>query len=146
MSAIIPTYNRARLVVEAIEVRRRSAKRTRSSSSTTARPTAPRKCSIVRVRVAVLRQANRGRSSARNTGIREATSDAVIFLDSDDLLLPNAIEEFVSVLEEQPDVDVVYGNAKMIDAEGRLIAIYADRMPGAAPAATSWASLRGAAA
>ncbi len=83
--------------------------------------------------VHVLRQANRGRSSARNTGIREATSDAVIFLDSDDLLLPNAIEEFVSVLEEQPDVDVVYGNAKMIDAEGRLIAIYADRMPGARP-------------
>ena len=82
-------------------------------------------------------------SAARNTGIREATSDAVLFLDSDDLLLPNAIEEFVSVLEERPDVDVVYANAKMIDAEGRLIAIYADRMPGARPSGNIWASWRG---
>ncbi|HEY4309390.1 MAG TPA: glycosyltransferase family A protein [Pirellulales bacterium] len=135
VSIIIPTYNRAHLVVEAIES---ALSQTRvpdeilviddgSTDNTTAvleRFGAP---------VHVLRQANRGRSAARNTGIREATSDAVLFLDSDDLLMPNCIEEFVSVLERQPDVDVVYGNAKLIDSQGRLIALYADRMPGPRP-------------
>jgi glycosyltransferase involved in cell wall biosynthesis len=135
VSVIIPTYNRARLIVEAIESALAQTRvpdeilviddgSTDNTQAVLERFGAP---------VHVLRQANRGRSAARNTGIREATSDAVLFLDSDDLLLPNAIEEFVTVLEERPDVDVVYANAKMIDAEGRLIAIYADRMPGARP-------------
>ncbi len=135
VSVIIPTYNRARLVVEAIESALAQTRvpdeilviddgSTDNTQAALERFGAP---------VHVLRQANRGRSAARNTGIREATSDAVIFLDSDDLLLPGAIEEFVSVLEGRPEVDVVYANAKLIDAEGRQIAIYADRMPGARP-------------
>lgn len=43
-------------------------------------------------RFKIITQVNRGLSTARNAGIREAKSDYVLFLDSDDWLEPNALE------------------------------------------------------
>ncbi len=40
-------------------------------------------------RLKVISQVNKGLSSARNTGIMNATGDYVLFLDSDDILMPN---------------------------------------------------------
>lgn len=42
--------------------------------------------------VKVINQTNRGLSSARNTGIMAASGDYILFLDSDDILMENAIE------------------------------------------------------
>ncbi|MCL2363876.1 MAG: glycosyltransferase [Defluviitaleaceae bacterium] len=53
----------------------------------------------------VVKKENGGLSSARNAGILAATGEYLLFLDSDDFLLFNALEKILSTLErEQPDV------------------------------------------
>lgn len=46
--------------------------------------------------VRVINQVNKGLSSARNTGIMNATGDYIMFLDSDDKLEENAIEKITN--------------------------------------------------
>lgn len=55
---------------------------------------------------------NKGISEARNTGMRHMTGDYVLFLDSDDYLLPNAISSLVEVVEKHPDVDYVVSSCE----------------------------------
>ena len=45
-------------------------------------------------------QKNKGLSGARNTGIREATSEYILCLDSDDMLRPDAIKEHLKIAGE----------------------------------------------
>ena len=56
--------------------------------------------------VKVISQVNKGLPSARNTGIMNATGDYLFFLDSDDMLLENAIERITEVAE-QTNADVI---------------------------------------
>lgn len=56
---------------------------------------------------------NRGLSAARNTGVKASTGDYLFFLDSDDELLPMAIERFTSLLAKYPDVDFIVGGIRV---------------------------------
>lgn len=49
-------------------------------------------------RIHVLRQANQGPEVARNTAAAQARGDYLVFLDSDDLLLPNALETYAGIV------------------------------------------------
>ena len=53
--------------------------------------------------VTLLQQPNRGVSAARNHGIREATSDWIALLDSDDRWLPTKLEAQFALVEQCPD-------------------------------------------
>ena len=57
--------------------------------------------------VKVIEQVNKGLASARNTGLMNATSDWILFLDSDDILKPNCLERMEQMINENPDVDIV---------------------------------------
>lgn len=46
-------------------------------------------------KVKVISQVNKGLASARNTGIMNAEGEWVLFLDADDILLPNCLHEIV---------------------------------------------------
>jgi hypothetical protein len=83
--------------------------------------------------VTVIRQSNQGLSAARNAALRQATGDAIMFLDADDLLLPNCIEDTISVLEQNPAVDVVYSDVRLIDQQGRELGVFSDLYPGERP-------------
>ncbi len=54
---------------------------------------------------------NRGLSAARNTGLQYATNDFVLFLDSDDYLMPGALHYMLDHLSQHLDVDIIIGNA-----------------------------------
>jgi glycosyltransferase involved in cell wall biosynthesis len=60
-------------------------------------------------RCRLLRQKNQGVSVARNTGLEIAQGEYVLFLDSDDILFPDALERLGSDLDEHPDAVLSYG-------------------------------------
>jgi glycosyltransferase involved in cell wall biosynthesis len=51
----------------------------------------------------------RGCQTSRNIGLDACNADHVVFLDSDDLLSPRCLEERLSVMNANPDADIVVG-------------------------------------
>jgi glycosyltransferase involved in cell wall biosynthesis len=72
-------------------------------------------------RIRVVRQANGGRSAARNTAVEEARTPFLSFLDSDDRWTPDKLERQVPVLEADPAVGLVHGHVEVIDGDGTTL-------------------------
>lgn len=74
-------------------------------------------------RVSLLRQANAGTAAARNNGCRALSPevDAVMFLDADDELEPNALQLLAEALGARADATAVYGLPRFVDTSGKLI-------------------------
>jgi CDP-glycerol glycerophosphotransferase len=68
-------------------------------------------------RFRIVSQPNGGLSKARNTGLDAATGDFLAFLDSDDLLPPNAYELLLGALE-QTGSDFATGNVHRLSSWG----------------------------
>jgi glycosyltransferase involved in cell wall biosynthesis len=68
-----------------------------------------------------VRQVNQGRSEARNRGMAEGEGEYVVFLDADDRLLPDALEVGVRELEAYPECAFVSGHCTLIAHEGSPI-------------------------
>jgi glycosyltransferase involved in cell wall biosynthesis len=102
VSVIIPTYNRAPFVEEAIRsVLAQDFKDFElvvvdDGSTDGTRQTLKRYADSL----SVLHQENRGVSSARNTGIKHSQGAYIAFLDSDDLWLPGKLSTQVAFFEE----------------------------------------------
>ena len=60
-------------------------------------------------RIRMVRQSNAGVSAARNRGLREVSGDAVLFLDGDDWLAPDAFARIAAALEAEPNCIAAYG-------------------------------------
>lgn len=59
-------------------------------------------------RVKTIHQENGGLSAARNAGLDIATGDFILFVDGDDLIVPNAIEWLIEC-QRNSDADIVQG-------------------------------------
>jgi glycosyltransferase involved in cell wall biosynthesis len=63
---------------------------------------------------------NGGQASALNVGYSHSHGDIVIFLDSDDVLLPRIVSQVVGVFDSQPDIVRVQYGMDIIDAQGMM--------------------------
>jgi glycosyltransferase involved in cell wall biosynthesis len=110
ISVIIPTFNRATLVVEAVQsVLDQSIQNTEvivvdDGSTDNTR----QQLDAFGDRIRVVYQANAGVNAARNHGIALAQGDYVALLDNDDLWLDFKLEAQLYLLERFPDAGFVY--------------------------------------
>ena len=115
LSVIIPTWNRARLVCDAIESALAQLRGQvevivvdDGSTDNTATDVRRRFGSLIRL----LRLPRRGGiGAARNVGVREATGELLGFLDSDDLWLPGKLEAELSIFESSPDTEAIVSDS-----------------------------------
>jgi len=121
VTVIIPTYNRARYLSDAIHsVLNQTLDELEAvvvdDGSTDA--TAELVSAIGDQRVRYLRQPHRGISAAMNAGMRSACGQYIARLDSDDLWLPEMLAALVGILDAQPAFGVAYGKGQAMDHEG----------------------------
>jgi len=64
---------------------------------------------------------NRGQSAAINLGLAHSDGEHVAILDSDDYWALDKLEKQVAVLDANPGVGLVYGNARIVDDYGNLL-------------------------
>ena len=64
---------------------------------------------------------DRGQTDAINKGFSMATGEIIAWLNSDDTLMPEAVEQAAAYLDEHPAVGLVYGDANYIDKHSRVI-------------------------
>lgn len=74
-------------------------------------------------RIKIINQDNKGLSAARNTGLRNAIGEYIFFLDSDDILLENAIEKLVETATSKNQL-IVTGAILVLNQENKSITPY----------------------
>jgi len=119
VSVIIPTYNRAAMLREAIEsVRQQTVKDVEvlvvDDGSTDETPRVVQEFGDF---VTYLRQDNGGVAAARNRGIQAAHGHYIAFLDSDDLWLPHKLERQIDYLRDHPEIGLLYARMWSYDVE-----------------------------
>jgi glycosyltransferase involved in cell wall biosynthesis len=119
VSVIIPCYNQAHFLPEAIESALSQTNRAievvvvDDGSRDNIAEVADRYSGILFVR-----QKNRGLAEARNSGFRASKGEFVLFLDADDRLMPNAVEAHLSCFAKHPDAGFVVGDIDHIALNG----------------------------
>ena len=123
-SIVIPSYNRAHLLKECVSavlsqslndfelivVDDGSKDETQALMET-----------IIDPRVVYHRKQNEERAVARNTGIKMASGDYVTFLDSDDKIYPDHLEEATSLIAKAGSPDWMHLNYDIRDANGKVL-------------------------
>jgi O-antigen biosynthesis protein len=71
--------------------------------------------------VRYLRQENAYVGPARNRGFHHTTGEYILFLDADDLLLPEHLETLLRALEAHPDAGLSYCRSQTIDGEDTIV-------------------------
>src|ERR1700678_803249 len=111
ISVIIPTYNRADLIGQALESALAQTHPADEiivvddgSTDDTERVVAQ-----YAGQVRYMRQVNAGPSAARNRGIQAASGDFIALLDSDDLWVKDRLERQLAALTLHPGLDFIFG-------------------------------------
>lgn len=75
-------------------------------------------------RVDVVREADDGQADAVNRALARATGEIYGWLNADDELTPGSLARVVSVFEQEPAVDLVYGRGSYVDRAGSPLRAY----------------------
>ncbi|MCD6386315.1 glycosyltransferase [Candidatus Sumerlaeota bacterium] len=106
VSVIIPTYNRATFIVEAVESVLGQTFRDFELIvvDDDSRDATPEVLAPYFGRLRYIAQPHQGPAAARNTGIQEASGEFIAFLDSDDLWLPEKLQRQIEFFHHNPDI------------------------------------------
>lgn len=123
VSLIIPTYNRAEFLEEAIDSALKQTYKNLEiivvdDGSTDNTPQILEK---YKDKVKVIRQENWGVSRALNYGILASTGDYISWLSSDDVYTPGKIERTIEELHKDPELGMVYSDYYYIDDRSNII-------------------------
>jgi len=126
VSVVIPSYNHARYVAEAV-------------NSVLAQSEADLELIVVDDgstdesaqilhafdddRMHVIEQENQGAHAALNTGLERAGGEFLAVLNSDDIYHPQRLERLVALLEKDPDVSLAGSYIQVIDSRGRSLGL-----------------------
>jgi len=139
VSTIIPTYNRAALLVRALDSVAAQAYRPievviidDGSTDNTVETVASRRPYLAARGIDVIfhQQQNQKAPKARNVGMKLARGSLFAFLDSDDLWLPDFLETVVRLLDEHPECGMGFSGILGIDDNDVVFAerrMYLDR-------------------
>ena len=118
-SVIIPSYNRAELIGQAIDSVLSAASADLEVIVVDDGSTDATLNVLARYdqKIRVLRQENHGPGAARNRGLREATGDYVAFLDSDDIWFPWTVQTYRSVIEKHNQPAFIAGKPFIFESE-----------------------------
>lgn len=118
-SIIIPVYNRGLLVADAIESVLKQdfydyeliVVNDGSSDNTM------QVLDKYRDSIRIIHQENQGAESAKNSGVKEATGDYLVFLDSDDVLLPGALSVYHQIIENENEPAMLFARGCGFDSK-----------------------------
>lgn len=68
----------------------------------------------------LIRQENSGQSKARNNGIKKASGEYILNLDSDDFFEPSFCEKAVNLMEKDPKIKIVCCKARRFSKSGEV--------------------------
>jgi glycosyltransferase involved in cell wall biosynthesis len=69
----------------------------------------------------LIQQKNQGQTPAINCGIRKCSGDILGWINSDDTYCLGVFKTVADFFEANPEVDVVFGDANVVDLKGRFI-------------------------
>ena len=124
VSVIIPTYNRAHAVSEAIDSVLAQTYRdfeiivVDDASTDNTGEVLARYGDRIRV---IRRETNGGAGAARNDGIRASSGEFIAFLDSDDLYLPCRLRISLEALDASPNFGGAYADLQKVAPDGTVL-------------------------
>lgn len=126
VSVVIPTYNYAHFLREAIESVLAQTFRdfeviVVDDGST---DNTPEVVAQFGDRVQYIRQANQGPNAARNTGVLAARGEFIALLDADDLWLPDKLSRQVALADTRPEAGLIYSGMLLFDSESGAVIGY----------------------
>jgi glycosyltransferase involved in cell wall biosynthesis len=137
VTVIVPAYNYAQFIADTLaSVQAQSYQHWEcivvDDGSTDDTNAVVRRFSETDRRIKYVRQDNQGLAAARNSGVASSAGEYLQFLDADDLLEEKKLERQVEFLDQHPQIDIVFSDARYFRTDNvaeRLFSQGADNLP-----------------
>jgi glycosyltransferase involved in cell wall biosynthesis len=118
LSVVIPCFNHGEFLPEAVasvtDIRRDDVELIVVDDGSTDGRTHKEVDALIAAGITVIRQENKGLAAARNAGILASAAKYILPLDADNRLRPGYVEHGIRILDSNPQIGVVYGDAEYI--------------------------------